>query len=484
MRILKILLLIIFVTNLNNSSAQIIRLREVNNIRIKPISHKLNVLLMIQTTSKSLDEEYLDAQLKYYDLDLENITLHILKLADGTCKQGDTEIDFGDFKISRKELNNFIPYKLFIPVPKSNEDFILDYLKSKLNLETTNFFNSKAEIKKCFTTHESISTNKNKTSKIPQDFAIEISGDKLNFGNWNIESNDLVLKILCKKDQSILQKQQLDSFSHLIKINDLKIDSLSKIKKSEIQLLYKNCSTFDEKGILIQNLLDFKFSVNTTGYKSFTHSLGINIGYLNANNSVKLDELFEIPNQVDLNGDLFTGKYQLNNFKENTVFEIFKLGITNSFSVKLSNLATLSVIVNSGIMNIHRINSHVESGNVEYSGDYPQYKLLNFDDPTLGFGNFDLAGSRNNLFNSKSAILFFEPGFQLNYKLSEIFNNEAFSAFDVVAGCSWIISEDFISHKKSMFSNSPANGFNSSNNTLKKLYISSFTYSAGLSWKF
>lgn len=474
MRIIFLLSIILNSVFFEELNAQMIQLesRKDDSIILKSSPHKIDVLLIIQLNSnKSKQSNNLDAQLAYYDLDWDNITLHVVKFADGQCRITDPEIDFGDFKISRKNITGFYPFKLYIPVPKNKSKKIYSYFQSKLDESFYRWFQTK----------DTIIRRLSKRNNSSGDYALEISADR----NYkNLTAQEFVVKLLSKKNLNEDFKYQLDSLSNCILNAELKIDSISNIKKNSMSLNIGSANILDNLSISLKNLMDFKINFATVYKEHFQHTLGLNIGYINANNSIQLDQLFVNSNQKDNNGDIFNGNYHLTNYIENTQFNILKLGISNTFSFKLSNSIDLSFILNTGALNLLSMNTHVVSGIVSYTGDYPQYQLSNFNEPTLGFGNFELTGSRNNYLNTKSSILFFEPGLQMNFKLSEIFNAEALSSFGLISNFSWLITEDFISNKKSMFSNSPATSFNSANNTLKKLYITNLTYSIGLSWKF
>ena len=114
------------------ASSQIELLTNQANISVENRSDKISILLIVQEQTGKKDREYIDALLAYYNLDYNNIKLSVLRLKDGTCAQNDTIIDFGDIKISRKQLNNFTPYKLFIPITKSKKQKVNEFLYQKL----------------------------------------------------------------------------------------------------------------------------------------------------------------------------------------------------------------------------------------------------------------------------------------------------------------------------------------------------------------
>jgi hypothetical protein len=493
MRILNIISILVLLMNVIPSNAQIVRIKEVNNIKIKsnPDPNRISMLLIIQTTgSKTDDDQYIDAQLKFYDLDLNKITLYILKLADGTCKQGDTEIDFGDFKISRNELNNFLPYKLFIPIPKPKEQMILNYFKNKFDSENSGYFDSRTELEKVFNLHKSISSVKNKTSKLSQDFAIEIPGEKNEFGDknepgrWAIKSDELIIKMLCKSDYTVRLNQQLDSINNILNLVNHQIDSLKNIRRNSISVNWGTGTNLDVSSIMINNLINFNFSTSTIRTDNFVHQLGIEFDLINATHNLKLQGTFENKNQLDNNGDLFNGIYNLSGLEENSKLQIFKTGLINSFDFQLNSNLILGTSLNLGILNVLDFNSIIDGGIVNYTGNYPQYNLNNFDESSLGFGNFNLKGHVSSTLNFKSKVFFVQPGIYIDLKLSNLLNSEIFNSFSFKSKLEWLVTEDFISKRQKVFENSPTLGINSAVNSINKFYITSLNYTFGIVWRF
>jgi hypothetical protein len=477
---MRVLIVLFFFLEFSNGICQYEILSGPGNISINPSPDKVGMLLIVQEHySKKETNDYIHTKLAYYNLDLSKIQLYVLKLKDGTCSKDDTLINFGEFKISRTTLNNFLPYKLFIPVPNAKAQLITNYLMNKLGRETYNkhFVGYKNPDK--FPIHKA--TIDRKSKKLNDGYAIEISGS-----SQKLNVDELVFKILSIPNSIDDLERKVDSLSNELVLAKKIIDSIGLKPRLLLGLQLGKGFYSDDNSVKINSKIDFSTEIFTTSTTRFMHAVGFEIGSFKGSKSTIINTSYTLDGLTDKNDDRYQAIFNVTNLRAESELTFYHIGLSNKFVLKLSQYNSYRIYIKPtiGMFVISNYRSKIKGGDIEILGNYPQYGLYNMTEESLGFGKYNYTGTVFNEIVTKNTIPYFQSSIGIKRSLGKAFDDKSAEKLSVGLDISWLISQDF--RKKKLNINSEQNllEINPIESSLTKFYISNFVASINLSWQF
>lgn len=294
------------------------------------------------------------------------------------------------------------------------------------------------------------------------------------------------LKFLSTYIPILMNQYQVDSMRIELQNTKATLDSIMALKNNNIEISFAKGLNLDQKmSLSVDYNFDLNAKFNVYSSKNITYQVGFNAGILKSNVTRSSTEILIIDDLTDKNGDQYQGQYLINNLNENSTFNFIKYGINNRLLIPLSSFNKSNLYINLSAGFLSRLNyfSNITSGSVDITGNYPQYKLIGFNESSYGFGTYNLIGTQFNKISLKNNIPYFEGGVGYNKPLNELLGT-TFNNFNLSVQVNYFISSEMRNEKSLLFSKDTPNQINTYNSAVQKLYISNILYSFSLSWNF